>query len=291
MQITDLDEWQQDVINETEKHIAIRTGRQVGKTTAISVKAAEFAIKNPDKTVLVIASVERQAQNLFEKIMDYVYDNYRHRLKMGKDKPTKHKVTFTNGSVIHCVPTGLDGHGIRGYTVDLLIADEAAFIQEPVWAAVTPMLAVTKGQIVLLSTPFGKAGFFYERFKEDYEDTWKTVHLTSLECSRVDKKHIEEQRKSMSELEFAQEYLGEFVDDLRQLFSDELIRKCMTLEKSSPDGSKCFLGVDVARFGGDENTFVTVKLQEDKVYMKDLEITSSRDYKIYFSSRQEVEVH
>jgi predicted AAA+ superfamily ATPase len=67
----ELDEWQKKVL-ETEGNICLRSGRQVGKTTIISRKASEYAIKNKDKTILVIASVERQAYHLFEMILDYL---------------------------------------------------------------------------------------------------------------------------------------------------------------------------------------------------------------------------
>ena len=55
-----LDPWQKEVLA-TKGNICIRTGRQVGKSTVVSVKAAEYAAKNKNKTILVIASVERQA--------------------------------------------------------------------------------------------------------------------------------------------------------------------------------------------------------------------------------------
>jgi len=130
-----LDEWQKEVL-ETEGNICLRSGRQVGKSTIISVKSAEFAIRNKGKTILVIASVERQAYLLFEKILSYLEDNYKNSIKTGKDRPTKHKITLKNGSVIYSLPTGLTAQGIRGFTIDLLIADEAAFIPEEVWTGI-----------------------------------------------------------------------------------------------------------------------------------------------------------
>ena len=65
---------------------------------------------------------------------------------------------------IKFLPTGESGYGIRGFTIDLLICDEAAFINEEVWQAVTPMLAVTGGDIWLLSTPHGREGYYYRCF-------------------------------------------------------------------------------------------------------------------------------
>jgi len=150
-----LDDWQQEVCN-TKGNLCVRAGRQVGKSTAIAKKSGDFALLHPNKLVLVIASVERQSELLFEKILTYVHNTSRISIKMGKDRPTKHKLQLKNGSTILCVPTGESGYGIRGFTIDMLIADEAAFIPEAVWTAVTPMLAVTQGFIILLSTPLAE---------------------------------------------------------------------------------------------------------------------------------------
>lgn len=272
-----LDDWQQEILN-TEGNICLRAGRQVGKSTIISVKAAQFATSNPNKNILVVASVERQALLLFEKTLSYLLAFHKTMIKKGKDKPTKHKITLTNGTTIYCLPTGLSGYGIRGYTIDLLIADEAAFIPEEVWTAVTPMLAVTRGNIILLSTPFGKGGFFYRCFQDP---TFKAFHISSEECPRKNPEFLEQEKKRMTKLQYAQEYLGEFIDELRQFFPTDVIKKCMTLQKvkpfyrfegwgESPTPASIFLGVDIARMGEDESVLFSLKMI-DKDHLEEIE--------------------
>ena len=262
-----LDDWQKEVMN-TKGNIVLRSGRQVGKSFIISHKVGEYAVKNKKKTVLVIAAVERQAQLLFEKILTYVHDNYRSYIKKGKDKPTKSKLTLNNGTVIHCLPSGLSGYGIRGYTVDLLVADEAAFIPEDVWTAVTPMMAITKGNIIMLSTPFGRGGYFYECFNDP---SYTTFHVSSEDCPRKNQEFLDREKGRMSDLQYAQEYLGEFIDELRQFFPTDLIRSCMTLQDGKIPPSiigENFLGVDVARMGGDETVLVSLKRNDRKTRLK-----------------------
>ena len=268
-----LDKWQKEVLNQ-KGNICLRSGRQVGKSTVISIKAAEYAVYNKKKVVLVVAAVERQAYHLFEMTLNYLSDNYKSQIKMGKNRPTKSKIQLKNGTVIYCLPTGVSGLGIRGYTVDLLIADEAAFIPEEVWTAVTPMLAVTKGDIILLSTPHGKEGFYYNCFQnEDYS----SFHVSSEECERVDKKFLKREKERMTKVQYAQEYLGEFVDELMQFFSTDLIRNSMTLHSKliTSKGDK-FLGVDVARMGGDETVLFSVRrIERDRI--QELEIDISKN--------------
>lgn len=264
-----LDPWQKQVL-ETKGNLCLRSGRQVGKSTIISIKAAEYAIKHPNKTILMIASVERQAYLLFDKTLNYIMQNYRNYVKRGKDRPTKHKIIMKNGSVIHCLPTGLTGYGIRGYTINLLIADEAAFIPEEVWTAVTPMLAVTKGKIILLSTPHGREGYFYRCFNdEDFE----TFHVSSEECPRRDDKFLAKEKERMTKLQYAQEYLGEFIDELRQFFPSELITACCTGKRQDPCARNHYLGVDVARMGEDESTFEIIQKRDDYLIHVENQIT------------------
>lgn len=256
-----LDKWQKDVLS-TNGNIVLRSGRQVGKSTVISIKSAEYAVNNAKKSIMIISATERQAYLLFSKVLQYIHDNHKNSLKWGKDRPTKSEIKLKNGSIIRCLPTGLDGLGIRGYTVDLLIADEAAFIPQEVWAAVTPMLATTGGVQILLSTPVGRGGYFYDCF---HDRNFTSFHISSeivaQERSEPQRtwmlEHQAKEKQRMTKLQYAQEYLGEFVDDLRQFFSDEIIKKvqCLKRRGSIDSSAVYFLGVDIARMGEDESTF------------------------------------
>src|SRR3990167_4275496 len=96
-----LDNWQKEVL-ETKGNICLCSGRQTGKSTIISIRDAEFAAKNSKKSVLIISATERQAEELFIKVLNYLEENYRFSIKRGKDRPTKHVIKLTNGSIIRC---------------------------------------------------------------------------------------------------------------------------------------------------------------------------------------------
>ena len=247
-----LDPWQKKVL-ETKGNICLRSGRQVGKSTIIGIKAAKYALENSNKLVMVISKVERQAQLLFSKILNNLHYLGRTQILKGKDRPTKHKISLKNGSVIHCLPAGDTGFGLMGYTIDLLIADEAAFIPEEVWNSIIPALAITRGNIWLLSTPFLKEGYYYKCFNDK---SFTTFHESSEDCPRRDDEFLEHKKKTLTRAQYAQMYLGLFVDELKQFFTDELILKCCTgKEKPFAANSDYYLGVDIARMGEDESTF------------------------------------
>ena len=183
-----LDKWQKEVL-ECDTNIVLRSGRQVGKSAIISIKVSEYALNHKNKQIMVIAKVERQAQLLFQKILQYIH--YKDK-KSIKGRPTKHKLDLKNGSTIQSLPAGDTGYGIMGFTIDLLVADEAAFIPEDVWNSVIPTLSITHGKIILLSTPFLKEGYYYKCFNDP---SFTSFHKSSEDCPRRDEKFLEYQKE------------------------------------------------------------------------------------------------
>lgn len=266
-QVFKWDKWQQEVLD-FDGDITIRAGRQVGKSEVISEKGGSFALQNPGVVVMVIAASQRQSSLLFEKIrakIDLAGDVY-------LEKPTMTKILLKNGSRIYCLPTGRTGHFIRGFTIDMLIADEAAYIPETVWLAITPMIAVSKklkgmGHVILISTPFGKGGYYYDSFTDS---DFRSFHVSSEDCSRIPIAFLRKERLRMSKAQYAQEYLGEFMEEFNQFFPTALIKRCMTfIEWSRKDdgvaGASYYYGLDLARYGGDEVAGVVVELHKDRL--------------------------
>jgi len=275
MQKLKLDKWQKQVL-ETEGNLCLCSGRQVGKSTVIAIKAGESAVKSR-KSIMIISAVERQAYLLFEKVLSHIHENHKSMIKKEKNNPTKSKLKLTNGSVIHCLPTGDTGYGIRGFTIDELYADEAHFIKEEVWAAVTPMLATTGGIINLLSTPFGTTGYFHRAF---HDDKFTRIHVNTEtvaegreEPQRTSLKlFLKDEKERMTKLQYQQEYLGLFVGGIQRFIPDELIDEMCTITSHTPRGDK-FQGIDVARMGGDETVLISFdRINKDELIQFDLEI-------------------
>ena len=156
-----LDPWQKQVL-EHKGNKVICSGRQTGKSTVASILASEFAVSTPNKEILIVSVTEDQARELLMKCLFYIDSTYKKRIKTNKSFTNREKITLTNNSVIRTKAVGMSGLGVRGFTIDMLIADEAAFMPEDVWPAVTPMLLTTGGDIVLISTPCGRKNFFFK---------------------------------------------------------------------------------------------------------------------------------
>lgn len=283
-----LDEWQKEVLK-TEGNLVICSGRQIGKSTIVAIKAADYALKNEKKKVLVVSATERQADELFLKILMFVESLNKFQILGGKNRPTKHMLKLKNGSIIRSLPCGANGDGIRGYTTDLLICDEAAYIPETVFLAITPQLLTTGGKMILLSTPKGKKTsdgqntYFYNAFLNK-NHRFSVFHINSEEVinnrpisdswtenqKKAALELLESEKRSMTKLQYAQEYLGQFVEDVSQWFSDELIDRCCKGKRPHEidHNFNLYLGVDVARQGKDECVFTVVMKKSKTEYIQ-----------------------
>lgn len=280
-----LDPWQEEILSSTG-NILLCSGRQQGKSTIISHYAADFVIKNKNKSVLIISATERQALELFLKTLHYIQDNYKDQIK---GRPTLHFLELKNGSIIRSLPAGDTGEGVRGYTLDILLVDEASFISDFVFDALTPSLLTTGGQIILVSTPKGKQGYFWKSYNNpnfkvfhiNAEENIKTRPISESwsEKQREDAlAHFEREKASMTRNAYLQEYCGVFVEDLRQLFPDELIKKCQSQKRrtSISPVRTYFCGVDVARLGEDLSVFSIVDRTDRKHLFQVESISTSK---------------
>ena len=119
---------------------------------------------------------------------------------------------------------------VRGFSaVSLLLVDEAARCSDELYLAIRPMLAVSNGTLWLMSTPFGKRGFFYETWANG-EGEWERFRAPATECARIRKELLEEERATMGERVFRQEYLCEFEDTVSGVFGRELVESAITDE-------------------------------------------------------------
>lgn len=258
----------------------------------MSIKAAEYMVNNPKSSIIIVSLTEDQAKLIIVMILDYLEKHYKSQIAKGKKKPTQNRVALKNGSSSLARPVGNTGDAVRGFTGDVLIIDEASRMNEFVWSASRPTLLTTGGEIWLCSTPFGKQGYFWEAFQNKNE-RFTIFHISSeqvIQDRPISKGWSERQREEglafiareredMGKLQFGQEYLGLFLDELRQYFSDELIEKCCVAkrpENIDPHG-KYYMGCDIARMGDDEGTYEIIK-KKDKTNLVHVENQISKKY-------------
>jgi hypothetical protein len=106
--------------------------------------------------------------------------------------------------------------------VSLLLIDEASRVQDELYRAMRPTLAVGNGGLWLMSTPNGKGGFFHEEWTHG-GDRWVRIRVAAPDCPRIDPGFLAEERAAGSDAWYRQEYLCEFVEREGAVFSQESI--------------------------------------------------------------------
>ena len=212
-----LDKWQRDVVRSAAPRQILNCCRQSGKSTTTAVLALHTALYEPKSLTLLLSPGERQSKELLRKVLDLYQTLNR---PVPADAENKLELELTNGSRVVALP-GAEGT-IRGYSgVRLLIVDEASRVPDSLYVAVRPMLAVSGGRLVTLSTPWGKRGWWYREWEQGRE--WERVKITAHQCPRITPAFLEEERETLGDLFFASEYLCQFVDTVTQVFPTDLV--------------------------------------------------------------------
>jgi hypothetical protein len=210
------DRWQVDVLESAARHIVLLCSRQAGKSQTTAILATHRAVTVPDSLVLLLAPALRQSQELFRKVKG-VY------VALGPTVPAVVEnalsLELANGSRIVCLP-GKEAT-VRGFSApDLVIEDESARVPDELHQAIRPMLAVSGGRLVLLSSPFGRRGHFYETWEHGGSE-WLRVRVTAHEVPRIDPAWLEHEEAAIGSWWFSQEYLCEFKDAVDSYFRGE----------------------------------------------------------------------
>jgi hypothetical protein len=216
------DEEQAAVLRSEAKRGILNCSRQWGKSTISAAKALHRAYTRPKSLVLVASPTERQSSEFLLKVEQLMVHL---GIAPRGDGHNRISVLLPNGSRI----VGLPGteETVRGFSaVSMLVIDEAALVEDRMFNALRPMLAIGEGDIWLISTPRGRRGFFYETWEFGGAD-WTRFSVRGTDCTRISRRFLEESRAFMGPTWFGQEFLCEFVDNELGTFDRDLIQRAL----------------------------------------------------------------
>jgi hypothetical protein len=217
-----LDPWQRTALA-TRQDLLLLVSRQGGKGETASLLALEAMLGDAGSRTVVVAPSERQTKRLVRRI------KRSYRLLDGASPAvvdSQYALELRNGSELLALSGSEET--IRGLeAVDLLIVDEAALVEDELFAAVFPMLAVTNGRCVAMTTPRGRRGWFHSEWTGGGA-SWHRERITAHEVPRISPAFLERTRLRIGDWMFRQEFLCEFLDQDDQVFSSDLIAAAMT---------------------------------------------------------------
>jgi hypothetical protein len=208
------DEWQRNVLADRARRLLMLACRQSGKSTTTALLALHAALVG--ELVLLLSPTQRQSVELLRKVRDFLG-------ALGNGPMVAESTTQLElgaGGRIVALPGYHEGN-IRGFSsLGLLVIDEAARVDDALYQSARPMLAVSGGRLVALSTPWGKRGWFHREWT-DGGPTWARVDVPATRCPRISPEFLEEERRTLGPLAFASEYECRFVDTEQNVFSSE----------------------------------------------------------------------
>ncbi len=216
------DPWQAGLLRSQAAQIMMLACRQGGKSHVAGALALHTALVRPLSPILLLSPTQRQSAELFRCVRSLLRGIGR---PIPIVKESALQLELANGSRIMALP-GKEAN-VRCYSsVSMLIIDEAARVADALYYAVRPMLAVSRGRLVALSTPFGKRGWFHDAWHS--EEPWERVRITADQCPRITPQFLEEERRALGERWFRQEFCCEFTSTIDAVFAYEDIQAALS---------------------------------------------------------------
>lgn len=250
------DDWQQEVLRTDDPRVLLLCCRQSGKSTVAAALAVHTAITKPNALVLLLSPSLRQSAELFRMVANVYKRTARQSVPLKQESGLR--LELANGSRLIALPgTEETTRGFSG--VDLLVIDEASRCSDELYYSVRPMVAVSKGRILALSTPWGRKGWFYHAWT--HESAWLKIRIPASKRPRLSEEILEQERESLGETFYRQEYGCEFVDASGEGFVyADWCEACAVLDKKADRAFPIDIGLDVARStGGDKTAFALVQ--------------------------------
>ena len=258
------------------KYMILVWSRQSGKSVFAEIACIE-ALCNPDKFSAYITPSYKHGKKVYAELIKYLEPTGLIKRKNGQEL----RIESIYGSVLQFF-SGESPTAIRGNTVSgILIIDEAAYFPdilsngEDIWYnVIQPTTKARCKKIIMISTPAGKRGFFYQFYnkalegKEGYACMKRTIYDDSLASAD----YIEDMKNGTPEKIFAQEYECIFLDSALTFF--EGFEKCF--KKYDYAYEKTWIGIDLSGNGQDETILTKINERNE---VEQIKIKGSLDYK------------
>jgi hypothetical protein len=218
-------------------------GRRWGKTLAATAEMIRHAWESPGSLSFWVAPVLRQSMIAFDLVKRGMP-----RRAVAEIHKVDRRITLVNGSTVEFKSAEIP-ENLRGFGIDFLVVDEAAFLPRHLWEEVLrPTLSDREGKALFIGTPKGKNWFFhlFARGRDERQANWESFTFPTGDNPYISPEEIQDARRSLPEAVFAQEYLARFSDEGAGVFTG--VNDIITAKLADPTpGERYTAGLDIGR--------------------------------------------
>jgi hypothetical protein len=237
----------------TTKYIIANWSRQSGKSTIVSLLCIKW-LTMKDEEVIYVTPTYSLAKKIYSNIIKLLPQEL-----ISKSNSSDLIIESVTGSRLLFFSSE-SGQAMRGNTATKLVIDEAAYCKEIIDGQslyhniIFPITKVKCNKILLISTPRGKEGFYYELVQRAIanEKGFKYLKKTIYDDSLITKEEIDELKRTYPPIAFKCEFEGEFISNALSIFDDydDLFNNNVSEIYSG------YCGIDLSTVGTD-NTILT----------------------------------
>jgi hypothetical protein len=240
---------QRECINRIEssgsKYIIIDCGRQFGKSLLAMNLLLKWTLENDNSIGFWVSPIYSQAKKVFDELVKALKPS---GLVKNVNR-TEVWIKFNNGSTIH-FKSAEKPDNLRGYTLDFLVMDEAAFMRDAIWNEILRAATLVRGKrILFISTPKGKNYFYqlYNRGVSDEYPEYLSLKYTSYDTPFITKEEIDEAKQTLPDDIFKQELMAEFIDDGGEVFRNYSGSQIISKWQEPMESERYWAGIDLGR--------------------------------------------
>ena len=253
-----------DIIHSNDCQFLIaRWSRQCGKTVLAEIMMIEYLCK-PKSFNAYISPTFAQGKKVFSELTQLLEGTG----IIAKANAADLKIESVYGSTLKFFsmesPTSIRGNTISG----LLVLDEAAFFptqladgSDPYYNVIFPIIKARKPKVLVISTPNGKQGMYYDLYLKalNKDKGYRELTATIYDDKLISDEEIRELKRGYPPLAWKQEFEVEFLDNALTVFQG--FSDCFD---GTYSGGKCWCGLDPSSVGED-NTILTFVNEKNEV--------------------------
>lgn len=256
----ELKEWQKDALcmfdTYTHDICVVKSPRQRGKSFLITFYCIKFALQNKNQQIYFLTVSFKQAQKVFDE-MKKVIDGAPFVQKLDNGVLS---IRFINGSFIQFLSAEQSEERLQGFSAELLVVDEAAYVPDDIFFTVLPYTNATRGQIICVSTPRFKTGAFYDLFEDGLNESVTDVHTLDVcdydTSDMISETRLAYYRKTLPKIKYQMFYIGDFVNGDGEVFQD--FGQCIGSPTDEDYLAEAYAGIDWGAATGNDSTVITV---------------------------------